>query len=739
MATTTRPRPRTLAAPASVPARRFRPDIEGLRAIAVLFVVIWHANPELMPGGFVGVDVFFVISGFLMTQILMDSFEQRRKATLRDFYVRRAKRLLPAACLVLTVCAFLAWLILPPTRWMATGLDIVAAAGYVVNWRFADQAVNYLFADELPSVVLHFWSLAVEEQFYIFWPLALFAVYRISGSLKRRPETGVVSLAIGSFTVSLAWGVYLTATDAGRAYFVTTTRLWELMLGAIVALYAVQLECVTKRLAACLAWTGLAAILLSGVLLSDSTPFPGFAALLPTAGTAMIIAWGFRAAESGPGRILSVKPMLWIGGLSYSIYLWHWPFLVLAGAMFGGLTQTLSPAIGLAVVAVSVLPAWVSYRLVEGPMRRNLGTPPEKLDALQVGLVLMLVGALAGLSLALVAKSHMVFPAQNRSEAALPVTTATGVPAQTPSAPGKARKTQEQSAATEKSKAPKQIGARLLGDDPMSSAHATLVEAPNSVVPDPVKAVNDLPALYAQNCAAQYNESEPRSCLFGDPNGDIIVALVGDSHAAHWAPAFDSAGKERGWQILVYIKGSCPLLDVPVIYPLEKSAFTECTAWNQRIKEKLLADGPSKPDYLVVTSSLYVMSDNKESFDAALARTWRAYDSSGVNVVSLIDTPRPQFAVPACVSSHPTALGKCTFDRASALRYPSIVAQVQAAKKAGVSSLNLFNWFCPASKCPPVIGGVLVYRDDNHITATYATTLDYQLGKQLAAIIASHR
>jgi peptidoglycan/LPS O-acetylase OafA/YrhL len=264
-------------------SRRWRGDVEGLRAVAVALVLADHAAPG-PSGGFLGVDLFFVVSGFVITTQLVREVERDRRLSLTRFYARRATRLLPAAGLVLLTTAVLTWFLAPRTQRGTFGLDIAGAAGYVVNWVFADRSVDYLAEDLDPSPVLHFWSLAVEEQFYLVWPLAILLVLALRRARWGSTRTALaVGLGVLIIVPTFLWSVHLTAVDPERAFFVTTTRLWEMGIGAFVALGARRWERPPALPAAVLGWLGLAGPGIAAVTYSSSTAWPGFAALLPTA------------------------------------------------------------------------------------------------------------------------------------------------------------------------------------------------------------------------------------------------------------------------------------------------------------------------------------------------------------------------------------------------------------------------------------------------------------------------
>jgi peptidoglycan/LPS O-acetylase OafA/YrhL len=275
------------AAPASTRGSGFRPDVEGLRAIAVGTVLWFHAGLGGLSGGFAGVDIFFVISGFLITGQLVREVERTGRIALPRFYARRAKRLFPAAATVLVTTAVLTLLFLPKVAWREFGGDIAAAAAYVVNWRLAARSVDYLAEDSTASPVQHFWSLAVEEQYYIIWPVLLLA---LAGLIRARrwPVRTVMAAGLSAIVIpSLAWSIYLTQADPARAYFVTTTRLWELGIGALVAVGATLWTRLAPPLGAAIAWGGL-------VLIGGGTLPPGHRHRLAGRGGA-----GPRAGDGG--------------------------------------------------------------------------------------------------------------------------------------------------------------------------------------------------------------------------------------------------------------------------------------------------------------------------------------------------------------------------------------------------------------------------------------------------------
>jgi peptidoglycan/LPS O-acetylase OafA/YrhL len=366
------------------PARasdEFRPDIEGLRAVAVLAVLAYHAGVPGLRGGYVGVDVFFVISGFLITGLILRELERTGAVSLPAFYARRARRLLPAAACALVATVLVSAFVLPPLRVPDIAGDGVAAALYSANIRFALQSTDYLRADLAPSPLLHYWSLGVEEQFYLFWPALLLLVGR--GRSKPTVNIAIAVVVIG--IASLALAIVLTSVAAPWAFYSLPSRAWELALGAIVVVGSRAFLPGTRLsvLAGCL---GLALVCLSAAVFDTSTPFPGTAALMPTIGTAFILVAGLRRPRSGVARLLALPPLRFLGKISYSLYLWHWPALLLPAAALGrALPLRVRFALALLVIPVAA----ASHRWIEEPIRQG------RLAALRPSRTLAMAGAIS--------------------------------------------------------------------------------------------------------------------------------------------------------------------------------------------------------------------------------------------------------------------------------------------------------------------------------------------------------
>ena len=654
-------------------ASRFRPDVEGLRAIAVGLVLWYHASLPLVSGGFAGVDVFFVISGFLITGQLVREVERTGRVSLPRFYARRAKRLFPAAATVLVATAAMVLAFFPRATWRDFGGDIAGSAAYIINWRLAERSVDYLAEDTEQSPVQHFWSLAVEEQYYIIWPLLIIAI-AVAIRRWRLPVRTTLGLTLAALIVlpSLAWSVHLTSTQAPRAYFVTTTRLWELAIGALVAIGSHLWPRIPAAAAAVIGWSGLAVIGAGALLQDSSTPWPGTAALVPTLGAAAVVVAGFAAGRLGPVQVLGRRLMTWIGGLSYSLYLWHWPMVVTAAQIWPG-----SRWASVGAVMLSFVPAWLTYRFVEGPVRFHPLFARRARPALLLGLALSLVGVLVGL----------------------------GVTQATPQA--------------QLASAQKAVGAAALAPDPDQAEVRT---APGPMTPDPLKAVADVPSAYARDCQVVVTGTGVKTCEFGDPKGKTTIALVGDSKALQWLPALEEVAQERSWRIVTYTRSACAF-SATITVPSDDAA-TKCLAWGKEVIGRLTTT--ETPDVVLTSAVRREGRDESGTSEAALGKGYAAYwqrlREAGAEVGVITDTPQPGKQVYACVAEHlEDYMSACqpTYDLGAGTE--ALLAG--ADQVDGVEVIDVLPWVCPRQTCWPVIGEVLVYRQGSHVTATYARSM----------------
>lgn len=406
-----------------------RPEIQALRALAVCAVVLHHGWPAVAPAGYMGVDVFFVVSGFLITAHLLREAEGTGGVSLQGFYLRRARRILPAATVVLVAVSGLTLLLVPMHRWTAWFGEIVASALYVENWRLLAASQDPATAGLPSTPVQHFWSLSVEEQFYLAWPLLILVALRLAArhgtDASRWVLLVLVPVTAASFGVSLS----LTAVDHNLAYFSTLARAWEFGAGAILAVVLARMRSGAaaapgapfggaggyEHLRAAAAWAGIATIVVPMLVVRDDEAFPGAIALLPVLGTALVIAVGMPRAAWGPAWIAGLRPVQWTGDVSYSLYLWHWPVIMFAPYVTG---MPSPPWLMVVLVVLSFALAGASKRWVEDPFRRRAGhTPLGRPSVLLAGVSLGLATVLAAGAIAPgVAADHRTACESSRGE-----------------------------------------------------------------------------------------------------------------------------------------------------------------------------------------------------------------------------------------------------------------------------------------------------------------------------------
>ena len=675
-----------------------RKDIEGLRAIAVVVVLLYHCRFPIAAGGYVGVDVFFALSGFLMTGLLLAERTRTGGVAFRQFYARRARRLLPASVLVLVLTTVAARLVLYPLEFRSAAGDAAAAGAYAVNYRFAVEGADYLGAQVAESPVLHYWSLSVEEQFYLLWPL--FVVLLLgSGLLRvRRAVAGVAAVGAASFAAALV----LTESSQPWAFFSLPTRVWEFAVGAVAALAWARVRDRAPRARAALGWGGVVAVVTSVVVMDASTPFPAPWALLPVLGTTAVLLAG--GAPLGPALVLDRRPFQWIGNRSYSLYLWHWPPLVLVPVALG---RTLSDWENLGVVVAASVVAVAAYRFVEQPLRKGtwLSAQPMRAGLLAVALTAVAVLVPVGLS------------ATAQADASGAAASASTTPAH------------DTLDRLDPDAAP--LGVRVDGLDRAGEA-----ALPANLTPTAERAGEDLPANYAGGCNAGLNATAPaplQPCTLGDRTAPRTVAVFGDSHAAQWVPALEAEGRAQGWKVVPVTKSGCPSVDVVNWNSRLARRYRECETWRAAAVDELVR---LRPDVVVVANrAAYKGLDQRPlpvaDYARGLAATVDRLRSAGVDVVVLGPTPEPGDAVPACVTGHTGDVRPCDLPVGTAAPRDLSLAEADVARAAGVPFIDPLRWLCGDKVCPVVVGQFLVYRDDSHLSVPFARWLGPVLGLEL--------
>jgi peptidoglycan/LPS O-acetylase OafA/YrhL len=656
-------------------AASFRPDIQGLRALAVGGVVAYHFGLTALPGGFAGVDIFFVISGWLITTHLMREISETGALDLWRFYARRARRLLPAALFVILATLAAGYFILAPQEQALYSRGAMYASAYAINLWLLRWSFDYFASDAASNPFIHFWSLSVEEQFYLVWPaLLLLAAWLRPGRRMAMAVIGVAGLA------SFAACLWLTSVSPAWAFYFSPLRAWEFAAGGLATLAPATFQQHRPWLRAAQGWLGLALIAAAYLCLSEDLPFPGWYALLPVAGTVLVLLSGAGEESAGqttgptgwqalaPAAALSLPPLQWIGALSYSLYLWHWPVIVYAGMLAPDLTIPQRLGCGALALALSFL----TYHLIENPGRR-FGWLTVGARALAPALALTGVGVAVAYANAHLA-THNIDLAQRGIEEA----------AEQPSI------------------------ARALD----------------------------------KNCLLDFHTVKPKPCTFGPADAAHTIVLFGDSHADHWSTPLVEAAKRNDTKVVTYLKSSCRASRLSTFNTVLKRDYTECDAWREQAISDIIHAKPrlvviSEFSIGNLTRDMPAAGREAETarWQAGLRSTLQAFSQAGVETAVIRDTPIGDSFADSCVAR---ALwwretpSRCDTPRAQAAN-DSAAAEERAVVKSVSDTLyvDLTDRFCGPTQCHVFIGGKLAFRDRHHLATAFAETLEGPIEKAL--------
>ena len=659
-----------------------------------------------MAGGYVGVDVFFVISGFVITQSMLGP-SNSRGISLSGFYAARARRILPMASLVTVVTVFASWLLLNYIRAEQVSSDAFWSTIFLANFHFSSQGTDYFSADTPPSPLQHFWSLAVEEQFYLVWPILLGILlfgFTMKSSARRlapsvpRPR---ILIAIGLvITASLIWCVFQTAQLPTEAYFSPLSRAWELAAGAAVAVAGPYMTRIPTKIRVATSWIGLAGIVTAAFLFTEKTPFPGSAAILPIAATVLLIVGGTAVRSGGADSLLSLKPMQWVGNWSFSIYLWHWPALVIAAGYLG---RELTVPEGLAIAGLSIGLSYVTWRWIEEPFRTSTWFKTDKSHSLALW-----PAALALSICSILVVSQSLQSAELQRAAAAQVAAPAPILAADPEA--------------EVDPAIEQVKGAVFAARNGEPIPAALTPAVDQIDGD---------IFEMTGCTAGNGDTSSAICERGDLAATESLVLIGDSHAEHWIPAFDAIGAELGIKIIPIIKHGCTPVDVTVM--ANGAPFADCNEWRKwAINEALSYDATTTVVSSTIAGSVQnpageALTDSRISeistlWSAGVASTTTQLGTGGSRVVILSDAPGVSEVPAECLLRRDANLGTCMWPQVQRTEILNKATGAGAAT-AGVDFVDLTNWFCFDGDCPLVIGNTVVYRDTNHITITFGTQM----------------
>lgn len=674
-----------------------RQDLQGMRALAVLAVVADHLF-EWPSGGFVGVDIFFVLSGFFITQLLIRERTTTRKLSFQNFYIRRVKRILPSALLVLTVTVIAAHFLFPAIRAKSTLVDALYAAVFAANIHFELIGTDYFQVGQPPSPIQHYWSLSIEEQFYFVWPALLVLIFALTRRMRLRGyrwarQWGLFGAMALVVVASFAWAMVVSAHDPNSAYFSTFTRVWELGTGALVAIAGVWLTRLPDAIRPALAYVGLAGVLASLFVIDATVQFPAPWAALPVLSTALVVA-SFQGAVVRHMYPLTNPVARYIGDTSYTLYLWHWPVIILLlavlpkGMAFNGIALAL--AAGLTAI---------TYRFYENPIRQSGWLTADEDDKSHRPKISRTGWGFAAI-LAVAAVVGSLFSIQFNEKVA--------------------RTSQaDQQLIVSSDAAPAQVVDPCFGASAMVTTGCALRNPSVPLQPTIDQFADDTQGAYSCFRLA----GEPlKSCTVGySGEGATRIAIVGDSHAAMLLPPLAQFLTANKWELTTYVGWGCEW-QIP--------AVGDCPI------DEIQADLLKQPYDLVITTSA-----RKFGSVAEMQRAWAPVAAAGSRIAVFADNPSVSPESIACltrVSAGGDHTGDCGTPIAEAFARPDPLLKV-VPLVPGATLIDLTRYYCTANRCPTVIGNVIVYRDTvaGHLTATYAKTLGPVIVDSIKGVLAS--
>jgi peptidoglycan/LPS O-acetylase OafA/YrhL len=692
----------------------YRHDLDGLRGIAIALVAMFHIWFGRVSGG---VDVFLALSGFFFGgKILRAALNQKLSPPAE--VLRLVRRLVPALVVVLAGCALLTILVQPETRWETFADQSLASLGYYQNWELANSASDYLRAGEAVSPLQHIWSMSVQGQFYVAFLLLVAGCAYLLRDVLRRPRarylrTLFVVLLTALTVASFVYAISAHQANQADAYYNSFARAWELLLGALVGALVPYVRW-PMWLRTVLATVALGAILSCGAFIDGVKEFPGPWALVPVgAAMLMILAGANLVAQDGtsgrlplPNRLLAAAPLVRLGAMAYSLYLWHWPLLIFWLAYSGHAHANFVD--GLGILLVSGLLAYLTTRLVEDPLRYRAATgAASRSQVLAVPWRVRLGRPTIALGSAVVLLG-----------VALTATSFTW-----------------REHLSDERVAGKELKGLNPHDYPGALALTTHMRVPSlKMRPTVLEVKEDLPATTRDGCISDFVNPAVVNCTYGDAAATRIIALAGGSHAEHWLPALDMLGHIHHFKVVTYLKMGCPLSteEVPLIMG-NNATYPQCREWVQTVMKKLVAD---QPDFVFTTSTRPWNIKPGDVMPATYIGIWQTLSDNNIPILAMRDTPwlvkdgKP-FDPADCLAKKGDA-DSCAIKRSDVLvdRNPTLdfVDRFPLLKP-----LDMSDAICRSNVCRPVEGNVLVYHGAHHLSPTYVRTLVPELGRQIAA------
>lgn len=700
--------------------KAFRKDIEGLRALAVGLVVVDHAF-GWPAGGFIGVDVFFVISGFLITGLLLKEHTRTGRISFADFYRRRARRILPIATLVTALTTAASAVLLLSTRAAGVAVDAAWTLAFAANWRFAEVGTDYFASNQPPSPLQHYWSLAVEEQYYVLWPLLLLAVLTFATRRRTSGSRTFVVLALCGllFAASLGWAFSETTTAPTTAYFSTFSRAWELLAGAALAISSTWLSRLRHGARVLLGWSGLTGIVASALLIGPESAFPAPWAVLPVLGTMAVIASG-TGTRRDVGLLPLTNPLArYVGTISYSLYLWHWPAIIILTAVLPDRRLHRLLAVTLAV-CLSIL----SFHLLEDPIRRSKWLEPRRRRrAADVANK----PAVGHRRLALLLAASLGVLASGGAAAALVQRYGPAPGTGLSASGGDASPGALDGAPDPEAELGAEIAAAIAAQD-----WPALTPALDHVSADQAPELNDLGCVNDWDVVGQH-------CVYGEPNAPHTAVLIGDSTTISWLPGIIAALGPEGWQVDSYGKYGCPAA-ATTVRMIDPIPYTDCNDHRELAFEQVKR---VRPDLVILGGGEgYIANLPSGTVDDAADREWSdAVAGAIARVAPYTDRVAVLSSAPygadltqcATAGSRPA---NCVTDvhpdwwRTSAAERSAVTTAAEAG--TNVTYVDAHAWICtPEGRCPGFVNGIVVRADTNHVSATYSRYLAPVLARAL--------
>lgn len=683
-----------------IESRGFRPEIQGLRAFAVLLVVLYHVWFGKVSGG---VDVFLFISAFLLSLSFMRKINEGKPLNLFNYWLHVFQRLLPVATVVIAATTIASFFVLAPSRWAQTVTDAKSSLFYFQNWNLAFSSVDYYAQNaSVKSPFQHFWSLSIQGQIFIIWPLLFAAVAYFVHRFRGNLFTTAVFIFNTVFVASLTFSIVETDTNQGFAYFDTRTRLWEFAIGTLLAMLTLKWKAPEKARVV-MGWVGIIGLVTCGAILPVERAFPGYLALWPVLSGALVIMAGRTNSRWGIDRLLVSAPLQNLGNISYALYLVHWPILILYSSAVG--TSRVNVIEGTIIILVSIGLAWLLIRFVEKPLRyrkdpfvpwlmmkmrfKTIFSVKTWADQLAFILAIFLV---AGVPLAAAQTWIGYRNTQSEQNAELQVQTASE----------------------------NYPGARAIGG------------AQQGLIDNPIPSGGDVKAQYeglSDPCTGVFAPSDPALAKYCNvqkygPEDAPLTMVIGNSHAEQALSIFKPIAEQTKTNLQTYLLGGCQ-------YPVRSvNAGNECSEFNTKMTEEIIK---RKPQTVVFIATIAQARSNDERADPSLDETVRRLTEAGIQVIGLRDNPRFEYNIYECAQKAGTDKSSCARPASDKYAAENPAKEIfDKYRDQGAVMVDLKDLYCPDGMCSPVVGNIYVYFDDNHVSKTYGRTMAQEVFQRAA-------